>query len=158
MDHKGLSTATSPAESGGGGAFLFLVLGLLILLLSAPAVAQVPGGESPQRQASRRYKTLSIDDQVKGLTKNLDLDQAQQSAVKKILEGRQQETLRIWRETSGSDRIIQFRALQQHTAVEIRAVLNDAQKEKYNPFGQRPPQQAAGQPSVEDWMKATARH
>jgi hypothetical protein len=100
---------------------------------------------------------VSIDDQVKGLAKNLDLTETQQSAVKGILQQRQRETLRIWRQSSGSDRLSRFRMLQLWTVAQIRVVLNDEQKKKYNPLGQRPPQQT-DQRSVEDWMKATTPH
>ncbi|HYL13136.1 MAG TPA: hypothetical protein VEV41_08875 [Terriglobales bacterium] len=78
--------------------------------------------------------------------------------MKKILEQLQQATLGIWRGSSGSDRISRFRALQVRTVAQIRAVLNDEQKEKYNPLWQRPPQQTSPQPSVEDWIKATTPH
>jgi hypothetical protein len=100
---------------------------------------------------------VSIDDQVKSLARNLDLNEAQQSAVKRILEQRQQETLRIRQATTPSDRIVALRALQVRTAAQIRAVLTDEQKMKYNPLGQRPPE-TSPQRSVEDWMKATTPH
>jgi hypothetical protein len=158
MDHKGLAGMTSAKWKGGWGrAFLLLALGSPILL-SQPALGQAAGAASPEQQARRRYTRLGIDDQVKGLARNLDLNDAQQSAVKKILEQRRQATLRIGRESSGSDRISRFRALQVRTAAQIRAVLNDEQKKKYNPLGQRPPQQTSPQPSVEDWIKATTAH
>jgi hypothetical protein len=158
MNHKGLVGMTSAKLKGGWGrAFLLLALGLPILL-SPPALGQAAKPDSPEQQAPRRYTRLGIDDQVKGLARNLGLNDAQQSAVKKILEQRQQATLRIRRESSGSDRISRFRALQVRTAAQIRAVLNDEQKKKYNPLGQRPPQQTSPQPSVEDWIKATTAH
>jgi hypothetical protein len=158
MDHKGLAGTTSAKLKGGWGrAFLLLALGLPVLL-SQPALGQAAGVASPEQQAPRRYRRLGIDDQVKGLARNLDLNDAQQSAVKKILEQRQQAILRIRGESSGSDRISRFRAVQVRTAEQIRAVLNDEQKKKYNPLGQRPPQQTSPQPSVEDWIKATTPH
>jgi hypothetical protein len=78
--------------------------------------------------------------------------------VKKILEQRQQEILRITHAFSGSDRLSQLRALQVRTVEQIRTVLNDEQKKKYDPLGQRPPQQASPQMSVEDWLKARTPH
>jgi hypothetical protein len=100
---------------------------------------------------------VTVDDQVKGLAKSLDLNQDQQEAVKKILERRQQESLLIMRNGSGPDAIDRFRALQAGTVEQIRAVLNDEQKKKYNPLAPRPPQ-ASDQPSVQDWIKATTPH
>jgi hypothetical protein len=101
-------------------------------------------------------KRATIDDRVKVLAKNLDLNESQQTAVKKILERRQQETLRIRRDPTiaGSARIEQFRMLQDRTAEEIRAVLNEEQRKKYDPFAARRIPQTEGR-SVEDWLKAT---
>jgi hypothetical protein len=151
-------TMCAKLKSACSVAFLLLVLAALILSPRPYALGQAAGAARPQLQAPRRYRRLTIDDQVKGLAKNLDLNDTQQAAVKKILEQRQQATLRIWREDSGSDRISRIRALQLRTAEQIRAVLNDEQKKKYNPLGQRPPQQTSPQPSVEDWLKATTPH
>ena len=129
----------------------------LILPLGAPLVAQVAGAASPAPQTHRSPRRPSLDDRVKVLAKNLDLTQAQQAAVKKILEQRQQETLRIRTDSSlsGSARMAQFRALQDNTVERIRAVLNEEQKKKYDPLAVRRVQPAPDQRSVEDWLKAT---
>ena len=125
-------------------ALLFLALVLPVLLLSAPAVAQ--RGHRP-----------TIDDRVKVLARSLELNEAQQAAVKKILEQRQQETLRIRQDASisGGARIERFRALQDHTVERIRAVLNEEQKKKYDPLAVRRVAPAPDQKSVEDWLKVT---
>jgi Spy/CpxP family protein refolding chaperone len=141
-----------------GGILLRLALGLPILLTSTLTLGQAPAAASPEQRARHRYRRLSIDDQVKGLAKNLNLNEVQQAAVKKILESRQHATMRILRKTSGGDRVSRIRALQLRTVAQIRAVLNDEQRKKYNPLGQRPPQPTSPQPSVEDWMKATRPH
>jgi len=149
-------TTVAKLKNGWGGAFLLLALSLSVLLPSAPALGQAPSAPNPERPGRRRYKTPSVDEQVEGLSKNLDLNEAQQSAVKEILLRRQQHLLRILRDPSptGSDRMIKLRALQASTVAQIRSVLNDEQKKKYNPVSLRP-QQTSPQPSVEDWMKAT---
>jgi hypothetical protein len=125
-------------------AFLCLALVLPVLLLSAPAVAQ--RGHRP-----------TIDDRVKVLARSLDLNETQQAAVKKILEQRQQETLRIRQDASisGGTRIERFRALQDQTVLRIRAVLNDEQKKKYDPLAVRRVTPPPDQKSVEDWLKVT---
>ena len=137
-------TPAAKLRSCSGGAFLCLALVLSILLPGAPVVAQ--RGHRP-----------SIDDRVKVFAKNLDLNEAQQAAVKKILEQRQQETLRLRQDPSisGSARIERFRALQDTTVERIRAVLNDEQKKKYDPLAVRRIQPAPNQRSVEDWLKVT---
>jgi hypothetical protein len=129
----------------------------LILPLGAPIVAQVDGVASSAQQTHRAYRRPSLDDRIKVLAKNLDLNEAQQAAVKKILEQRQQETLRIRMDPSisGSARIARFRALQDNTVERIRAVLNEEQRNKYDPLAVRRTQPAPEQRSVEDWLKAT---
>ena len=116
----------------------------VLLLASAPAVAQ--RGHRP-----------TIDDRVRVLARSLDLNEAQRVAVKKILEQRQQETLRIRQDPSisGGARIERFRALQDNTVERIRAVLNEEQKKKYDPLAVRRILPAPQQRSVEDWLKVT---
>jgi hypothetical protein len=150
-------TSAAKLRSCCGRAFLSLALVSPILLSGAPVVAQVAGAASPARQTHRGHRRPSIDERVKLLAKNLDLNEAQQSAVKNILEQRQRETLRIRRDPSisGSARIERFRALQENTVLRIRAVLNEEQKKKYDPLAPRRLQPAPQQRSVEDWLKAT---
>ena len=125
-------------------ALLCLAQVFQILLASAPAVAQ--RGHRP-----------TIDDRVRVLARSLDLNEAQRAAVKKILEQRQQETLRIRQDPSisGGARIERFRALQDHTIERIRTVLNEEQKKKYDPLAVRKATPAPDQKSVEDWLKVT---
>jgi hypothetical protein len=125
-------------------ALLCLAQVFQVLLVSAPAVAQ-------------RGHIPTIDDRVRVLARSLDLNEAQRVAVKKILEQRQQETLRIRQDSSisGGTRIERFRALQDNTVERIRAVLNEEQKKKYDPLAVRRMQPAPQQRSVEDWLKVT---
>jgi non-ribosomal peptide synthetase component F len=134
-------------------ALLLLAFGLPWTLVSAQATG--PGSLGPQTPPHRSRKS-NIDARVSILTKSLDLDETQQSAVKNILEQRQQQTLRIRRDPSisGSARIERFRALQDSTIDRIRAVLNDEQKKKYDPLASRQIQ-STPERSVEDWLKAT---
>jgi Spy/CpxP family protein refolding chaperone len=139
-------------------AFLSLALVSPILVSGAPAVAQVDSSASPARQTHRGHRGTSIiDDRVKVLAKNLDLNESQQSAVKRILEQRQQETLRLRLDPSisGDARIDRFRAIQDNTVQRIRAVLTEEQRKKYDPLAVRRIPPAPQQPSVEDWLKAT---
>jgi len=125
-------------------ALLCLAQVFQVLLVSAPAVAQ-------------RGHIPTIDDRVRVLARSLDLNEAQRVAVKKILEQRRQETLRIRQDSSisGGARIDRFRALQDNTVERIRAVLNEEQKKKYDPLAVRRTQPAPQQRSVEDWLKVT---
>ena len=136
---------------------LLLILCLPGFLSSEPALGQDSAVAHPAQRSPYHHTRVTIDDQVKVLVKNLDLNQEQQEAVKKILERRQQESVHIMHSSTGPDAIDRFRALQAGTVEQIRAVLNDEQKKKYNPLAPRPPQ-ASDQPSVQDWIKVTTPH
>lgn len=154
---------------------LCLVLLLVCLLCVSPLAAQAnepapatpaqsapppapPASATPAQPAQSTRHRATLDDRVKALAAALDLNQTQQVAVKKILEQRQLEMLRIRQDPSiqGSDRIGKLRALQDQTIQRIRAVLNDDQKKKYDPLAIRNREPAPDQKSVEDWLKATA--
>ncbi len=143
-----------------GRTFLPIILALPVgYLVPSRAFAgdQAPEGVAPQRQTQRQLNRPSLDERVSQFAKNLDLSEAQQAAVKKILEQRQQEILRMRLDPSitGSAAIDRFRALQESTVERIRAVLNEEQKKKYNPLAPRTIPPTPQQPSVEDWLKAT---
>lgn len=135
-------------------ALFLLALGLSCTLLST---AQASDAGSLQLQAPpHRSKKSYMEARLNILTKRLDLSDAQRSALKNILEERQQQTLRIRRDPSisGSARIERFRALQDTTVERIRALLTDEQKQKYDPLASRQIQ-STPERSVEDWLKAT---
>jgi hypothetical protein len=140
-----------------GRGFLSLVLALPVVLPCTRLVAQEGGTAKPAPPAHNTRRRPTLDDRVKVLAKNLELSEAQQAAVKKILEQRQQETLRIRLDPSlgGAARIAQFRALQDITVQRIRSVLNEEQKKKYDPLAVRRIQPAPQQRTVEDWLEAT---
>jgi len=128
-----------------------------MLLSSERVFSQTSEPAQPAARATHRHKRVIVDDQLKGLARNLELDEGQQAAIKRILERRQEESLRIMHDGSGPDGISRFRALQVMTVEQIRSVLNDEQKKKYNVLVEHPPQ-TSPQPSVEDWMKAAKPH
>jgi Spy/CpxP family protein refolding chaperone len=133
---------------------ILVCLQLPLVLATSLSFAQTNTSASVPTHIPHRHPTL--DDRVKVLAKSLDLNEAQQTAVKKILERRQQETLRIRTDPTitGSARMEQFRMLQDRTADQIRAVLNEEQRKKYDPFAARRIPQSQER-SVEDWLKVT---
>jgi hypothetical protein len=162
MPHAFDSFATMRSAAKGKkshGALLFLALEFLILFVHAPVYAQVAKIDNPGPPKAHSSRTSTIDSRVSVFAKNLELTEAQQSAVKKILQDRQRQSLRIRLDgsTSGADRIEQFRILQQNTVARIRAVLNEEQKKKYDPFATQKVQQTPER-SVEDWLKLTTPH
>lgn len=145
------------------------VLLMLILWTSALAAQASEGATTPPQSAqgnatptpakpthsTRRRSTL--DDRVKAFANALDLTEPQQAAVKRILQQRQEETLRLRQDgsISGEERIGRLRALQDQTVLRIRAVLNDDQKKKYDPLAVRERTPPQDQKSIEDWLKET---
>jgi hypothetical protein len=142
-----------------GRAFLGLALALTALLQGTTAIAQASTVASPEHRTSRsnRNRRPTLDERIKTLAKNLDLSQAQQLAVKEILEERRQEILQLRVDPSltGADRIARFRALQTETVEEIRSVLNEEQKKKYDPLAPRKIPPGSHERSVEDWIDST---
>lgn len=139
-----------------GGTLFVLSLALPL----QPAFSETPEEPPPQRHGSVRYKRQTLDDKIAVLSKNLELTEVQRASVKKILERRQEETLRIRdADVPGNVRIDQFRFLQERTITQIRAILTDEQKKKYDPLISRTrPAASTPQRSVEDWIKATTPH
>jgi len=140
--------------------FMFLAVMLSVPSAGVPALAQSADATAAGNGTLRPRIRRNIDDRVLRLTKTLELDQAQQSAVKKILEQRLQQIEWIRRDPSisGGDRIEKFRTLQASTVEQIRGVLNDEQKKKYDPLAVRRLQPAPEQRSVQDWLEATTPH
>jgi Spy/CpxP family protein refolding chaperone len=118
---------------------------------------QTPSIVALQRQTRHRGNKPTLDEQVGRFAKSLDLGEAQKSAVRNILQQQQQEILRIRIDPSmtGSAGIDRLRVLQETTVKRIRAVLTEEQRKKYDPLAPRkiPP---TAQPSVDDWLKASA--
>ena len=134
-----------------------LILLSPMLVSAAPDAAGEPGAAAPAPRAHHAHTRPSLDERVRQFGQGLGLSEDQRAAVKKILEKRQRDTLRLRVDPSlsGAARIERFRGLQVSTVEEIRAVLNEEQRKKYNPLAPRDIPQPPNQRSVEDWIKLT---
>ena len=107
-------------------------------LAAADAPVTLTGTASPPRGAAR-----TIDGRVRLLTQELDLDVKQQSELRLILERQRDAVQRIWSADSPlapAERGPATRAAADRTANDIRAMLSEVQRKKYNsPSPQRPP-------------------
>jgi hypothetical protein len=126
-----------------------------------PALASTTGEDSKPKaaahQAPHHRSRPGLEDRVRTLSHALDLDARQQSELRKALVSQREEVRRIWGDASmpAANRISATRAISDKTEDRIRALLNDEQKNKYNP--PRQPREAAAdsaEPTVEDWMNA----
>jgi len=143
------------------------LLGGIFVLTSSLGFAASAQSEAGNREQNPRKNTatvrgvrrrVTLDERVKALTTALDLTEPQQAALRRILEQRQAETLRLRHDTSipGSVRIEWFRALQDQTVLRIRGILNDEQRNKYDPLAVRKIESSPQDRSVDDWLKAAA--
>jgi hypothetical protein len=143
------------------GCRLFAKLAPLVplFLLSASISAQVPDSPRAPQTVIRNHKRLSPDQRGRALAKYLELDEAQQIALQKILEQRQQEVLqmRFTPLPAGSAQIDRFRAIQDKTVNRIRAVLNQEQRKKYDILAIRRSVPPPPKTSVQDWLKAATQ-
>jgi hypothetical protein len=99
--------------------------------LSASAPAPSAGTANPHRAAG---KVSALDERVRLLAKELILSPRQQDEVRDILRQQQADVTRAWRDESlpAATRVAATRAAQERTAERIRAILNDAQRERFS--------------------------
>jgi len=90
----------------------------------------------------RRRQVLSLEDQVRKLTQELNLDLGQRTKVKTILEYRQTRMRRIFSDTSLSavNRFNAMKAVHEKSDEQIRGILNADQASKFDALRPQPPQ------------------
>ncbi|MBS0375937.1 MAG: hypothetical protein JSR73_15265 [Proteobacteria bacterium] len=120
-----LSGASAATDDGAGGP---LPTGVQETAPAAPSTASAAGS----RHAAARVSGL--DERVRLLAKELILSPHQQDEVRGILQQQQTEVTRAWRDESvpAATRVAATRAAQERTAERIRAILNDAQRERFS--------------------------
>lgn len=133
---------------------------------SGAATAQERESSSEAHAAPQTMPSSNpLERRVKLLAQELGLDARQQAQLRAILVYQREAVSRIWTDPDllPAERGPATRAVEQHTADRIRAMLSDEQKKKYNP---PPPDKAvtaglsagAGGPDVEKWLKAAQAH
>ena len=158
-DEMGKRSEAKRKESFGRTALLWVLALASACLIPAHAAADGNDAdhEAAARQALSHHRGSSLDARVRTLSKALDLDAKQQSELRKVLEDQREQIMRVWDDTSvpAVSRVVATQAISDSTADQIRALLNDEQKKKYNP--PKPLHEAASGsdgPSVEEWMDA----
>jgi protein CpxP len=114
--------------------------GLLILLFVAPLLAGVALYAQGQGMGMRgRRGPMSVDDRMKQMTKQLDLSADQQAKIKPILEDQQKQMMDMRNSSTGDRQAMREKMVQmrQNTRNQIRALLNDKQKETYDKLEQQ---------------------
>ena len=127
------------------------------LAAHAATEVQAASGEPQARRASHQHSGHTLEDRVRILTQWLNLDAMQQTELRKVLQGQREQVKSLWSDTSvpAAYRISATQAISDKTGDQIRELLNEEQKKKFNP--PRPPRDAtaaSARPNVEDWMDA----
>lgn len=115
---------------GGTSRLIALILGVCFgtqLISFARAQSGKGGGD-------RRHQASSVDDQVKRLTRQLNLSADQQVKVHTILQAEQNQLRRVQTDASFSaiDRFNAMRAVHDNSGKQIRSILNDDQASKFD--------------------------
>ncbi len=114
-------------------AMVYLGVVLAAAALTLPSFGQYGGGGWMGRHG-RADTRQSLDDQVKHLTKELNLSEDQQTKVKSILQDQQKQMSSLKQDSSLSpeDRRAKFEEIKKNASQQIRAVLNEEQQKKYD--------------------------
>ena len=117
----------------------------------APAVAADPA----------QHHQPVLEQRITLMAAELGLDERQQTELRRILINQRMQVMRLWNDTTvpAASRVGATRVISEQTGDQIRALLNDEQKAKYN--HPRKPRDATADPgarSVEDWMNAASRN
>jgi periplasmic protein CpxP/Spy len=113
---------------------LSLLLAMPFLAGSAAAAQNQGGGPRGQAGPGGRRGPMSTDDRLKQITKDFDLTSDQQAKIKPILED-QQKKMQDLRSDTNADRQSmrsKMQQIQQDANTQIRAALDDKQKEKFD--------------------------
>jgi hypothetical protein len=105
---------------------------------SAPPPAEGQGQGQGQGmgmgQHMGRRPMMSVDDQIKHLSKKLNLSDDQQTKLKPILEDQRKQMEAVHNDSSLSrdDRMTKMQSLRQSTDTQIKSVLNDDQQKTFD--------------------------
>jgi len=139
--------------------------GLLSWLAAAPvAAAEEPAApavaaRAPTRHAAARPGAPALDRRVALLAAELQLTPAQQAEVRALLQRQREDLQQLWADASvpAAVRIGRTQAISDHTADGIRALLDEAQRQKYQLAHQRQAPVGASGADLEAWMAQGAR-
>jgi len=116
--------------------------------------ASTPARLTESSSTAHAATSGTLDHRFKVLAKALELDARQQAELWQILNSQRQTVRKIWSDPAllSAERVPATRAVEERTADEIRAILTEDQKKRYNP--PKPQGAAPAPPNVEAWMDA----
>ena len=113
---------------------LTMLLAVPFLVAGTPAAAYQGGGYGGGQGGGGRRGPMSPDEQLKRMTKDFDLTADQQSRIKPILVDQQKKMEDLRNDSSGDRQAMREKMMQirQDTNDQVRALLDDKQKEKFD--------------------------
>jgi len=113
---------------------LTLLLAVPMVATGAPAAPYQGGGYGGGQGGGGRRGPMSPDDQLKQMTKDFDLTADQQAKIKPILVDAQKKMEDVRNDSSGDRQTMRQKMMQirQDTNDQVRALLDDKQKEKFD--------------------------
>ena len=131
--------ASRRTTGGSQSAFLLSMIFALLVFLSAGRTAAIAQDTQEQPIASGHHMggrrgMPSADDQLKHLSKMLNLSDDQQAKLKPILEDQHKQMQQLWNDNlmSRQDRFSKMRELRENADTQIKGVLNDDQQKKFD--------------------------
>lgn len=117
-------------------------------------VPQISAAE--QAKPSPRDSGPGLDSEGRRLAKVLELTEAQQAELVKILTGQREQIRTLWRDQKVPPeyRVSQMQAIHDQTEERIRALLTDEQKKKYVSSHPREPSKTSQRSDLEHWLNA----
>ena len=124
----------------------------------APACAATASSPPDTKSVAPASAGGTIDRRIDLLARALGLDSRQQMEMRRILQNQRQAIAKIWTDSAlqPSERGPATRAIEEHTADQIRSMLTDQQKKRYNP--PKPQVAPSAAPNVDAWMRIQAGH
>ena len=137
------SSATHVSKGGSQSEFFMsVILGLLIFLCAGLTTAFAqdtqeqpsPSGQEMGHPMGGRHGMPSAEDQLKHLSKKLNLSDDQQAKLKPILEDQHKQMQQLWSDNSMSrqDRFSKMRELRENADAQVKDILNDEQQKKFD--------------------------
>jgi hypothetical protein len=124
-----------------------------------PAWGSGQGAGRPEARAAQQ-RASALDGRVAALARALNLSGEQQSQLRALLIAQREQVQRVWSDESmpPARRVHATQVIGEATADRIRAMLNEEQRQRYNPpKPAHDPAPQADDPSIGDWMKAASR-
>jgi Spy/CpxP family protein refolding chaperone len=135
-----------------------LVLALATIVPQFTLADASPSEIATSNRAAHAHlrRGMTLEQQVRALSKALDLDAAQQSELRRLLVNQRVQVSRIWNDAAKASgaRVAATRQLSDKTADDIRSLLTEEQRKKFSP-PRRATRPDPSDRSVEDWMRAT---